>query len=186
MFEKLLEWDRETFLYLNSLGIESYDGFWVTITKTSTWIPLFVLFLALLFWKTSKKEAGSKLLAVLSLIAFVLLITHFTKEFVARIRPNNDIGTDALIRVLQSPSDYSFFSGHAASSFAITTIMVLLLRKKLKWAWIFYLWPLLFSMSRIYVGVHFPMDILVGALVGVFSAFGFYALYNRFRGPCLG
>ncbi len=186
MFKKLLEWDKDTFIYLNNLGIESYDAFWSIITRTATWIPLFLFFIFLLFLKFPRKQALPSFILVLLLEAFVLLVTHFTKEGVARLRPSNNTEINTLIRILQSPTDYSFFSGHAASSFAITTIMVLLLRRKLKWVWVFYVWPLLFSTSRIYVGVHFPMDILVGALVGVLSAFGSFALYNKVRGPYLG
>lgn len=186
MLEKLLKWDRETFVYLNSLGIESYDTFWSIVTNIATWIPLFVLFYVLLFWKHPKKEAVLMTISVTSMVLFVMAITHITKIYVARLRPSNDTELNTLIRILQSPTDYSFFSGHASNSFALTTLIVLLLHKKMKWVWAFYLWPFLFSTSRIYVGVHFPIDIIVGAIVGILSAIGFYALYNRFKAPYLG
>lgn len=179
MFEKLLEWDRDTFIYLNSLGIEKYDGFWSVVTSISTWIPLFLLFIILLFLKHGKFEGLYRLLTVLIMVLFVLTITDLTKEFVARLRPNNDEEINALIRILKSPTDYSFFSGHAASSFSITLLIFLFLRKKIKWAAVFFLWPILFAMSRIFVGVHFPIDILVGMLFGLFSAYLFYRLHPR-------
>lgn len=185
MFEKLLKWDRETFIYLNSLGIERYDGFWSFITHISTWIPLFILFIVLLFWRNTRKEGGYMALMMGLLILFVLALTHVTKLYVARLRPSNDEEINTLIRILQSPTDYSFYSGHASSSFAITTMLVLLLRNKIKWIWVFFLWPLLFSTSRIYVGVHFPIDIIVGAVVGMLCAWLFYALYKKFKPPYL-
>lgn len=181
MLQKLLKWDKETFIYLNSLGIESYDTFWNIVTNIATWIPLFILFYLLLFLKNGKKEGVLMTITVTSLVLFVMAITHITKVYVARLRPSNDEELNTLIRILQSPTDFSFFSGHASSSFALTTILVLLLHKKIKWVWIFYIWPFLFSTSRIYVGVHFPIDIIVGAVVGILSATGFYALYNRFK-----
>jgi undecaprenyl-diphosphatase len=61
----------------------------------------------------------------------------------------------------------------------------LFLSKHVKWAAIFFIWPLLFAMSRIYVGVHFPIDLIVGALVGAFSAWLFYRLYQRIILPYL-
>jgi undecaprenyl-diphosphatase len=185
MFEKLLKWDRETFIYLNSLGIERYDAFWSLITHISTWIPLFLLFIFLLFWKNSKREGGYMALMMGLLILFVLALTHVTKLYVARLRPSNDEEINTLIRILQSPTDYSFYSGHASSSFAITTMLVFLLRNKIKWIWVFFLWPLLFSTSRIYVGVHFPIDIIVGAVVGMLCAWLFYVLYKKFKPPYL-
>lgn len=186
MLEKLLEWDKDTFIYLNSHGIEEYDLFWSTITNITTWIPLFVLFFVLVFIKYPKREALFIALTVLALIFFILYATHITKEFVARLRPNNNEEINTLIRILKSPVSYSFFSGHAASSFSITTLIVLFLRKRLKWCWLFYIWPLLFAFSRIYVGVHYPVDIIVGAIVGILSAFLFYNLYTRLIVPYLG
>jgi len=183
MLKKLLEWDRDTFIYLNSLGIEEYDGFWSIITDISTWTPLFLLFFLLLFLKFPKREAFHKALTLLVLIIFVLAITHWTKVSVARLRPNNTEEINTLIRILKSPTDYSFFSGHASSSFSITVLVFLFLRKKVKWVAVFFIWPLLFVMSRIYVGVHFPIDIIVGAVVGTLSAILFYQLYKRFILP---
>lgn len=179
MFESLLEWDRETFLYINSLGIEKYDAFWATITEITTWIPLFLFFVVLLLWKFPRQEAVFKLLTYLLLVITVLTLTHLVKTGVARIRPNNADEINAMARILKTPTDYSFFSGHASSSFSITVLMFLFLREKLKWALLFFIWPLLFSISRIYVGVHYPSDILVGALVGVLMGMLFFQLHKR-------
>ncbi|MER3373494.1 MAG: phosphatase PAP2 family protein [Allomuricauda sp.] len=183
MLKRLLEWDRDTFIYLNSLGIEEYDGFWSAITNIATWIPLFILFLVLLFLKFPKREAWFKFLTIVGLVIFITSITHWTKISVARLRPNNAEEINALIRVLKSPTDYSFFSGHASSSFSITTLVFLFFKKKMKWVVLFFIWPILFAISRIYVGVHFPIDILVGAVVGILSGLLFYKLYNRFILP---
>ena len=183
MLEKLLKWDSDTFVYLNSLGIEDYDIFWSTVTNFSTWVPLFILFLILFFLKFPKKEAVYMFLTVLGLAIFIALITHLTKISVARLRPNNTEEINTLIRILKTPTDYSFFSGHASSSFSITMLVFLFLRQKVKWAILFFIWPILFAMSRIYVGVHFPIDILVGMAVGLLSGWLFYVLFQRFIRP---
>lgn len=180
MLEKLLKWDKDTFVYLNALGTEKYDAFWTIITEITTWIPLFILFIALFVFKSPKRKGFFNILSVTFLTVVVTLITLAVKVFVERIRPCNDESINSFIRILKTPIDYSFFSGHASSSFAITTFVFLLLRSRMKWAWIFFIWPLMFSYSRIYVGVHFPLDIIVGALVGVFSGILFYKLHNRF------
>jgi undecaprenyl-diphosphatase len=103
---------------------------------------------------------------MLSTAAATIFIRDLTKEYVARLRPNNAANLSDLIRLLHKPTKYSFFSLHASSSFAITTFVVLSLRKFYKHVYLFYLWPLLFVLNRIYVAVHYPSDILVGALVG--------------------
>lgn len=186
MLEKILQWDRETLIYLNSLGTEEYDLFWSTVTNIYTWIPLFLFFFLLIFWKYPRKEAIYVTLTIISLIGFILVATDLTKGCFERLRPNNNTEINSIIRVLKNPSSFSFFSGHAASSISITTIIVLFLRKKVKWCWIFYIWPLLFALSRIYVGVHYPVDIIVGAIVGLLTAFAFFNLYKRVIVPYLG
>ncbi len=183
MLDKLLQWDRDAFVYLNSLGIEQYDFFWSTVTKFPPWIPLFILFLSLFFVKYSKREAIFIIGTLLVMVFFVTTITDLTKYAVARIRPNNNEEINTLIRILRSPTGFSFFSGHASSSFSVTTFVVLFLRKHFKWVYLFYIWPILFAMSRVYVGVHFPIDLITGAVVGMFSAWLFYRLYFLLISP---
>jgi undecaprenyl-diphosphatase len=185
MLNKILQWDREAFVYLNSLGIEQYDLFWSTVTKFPPWIPLFVLIISLFFIKFSKREALFMILTLLVMVLFVSTLTDLTKNVVARLRPNNDEEINTLIRILKSPSGFSFFSGHASSSFSVITFVVLFLRHHFKWVYLFYIWSILFAISRIYVGVHFPVDLIVGALVGILSAWLFYKLYGLLISPYL-
>ncbi|WP_411032239.1 phosphatase PAP2 family protein [Spongiimicrobium sp. 3-5] len=186
MLKRLLEWDEETFVYLNSLGTEQFDFFWATITNIATWIPLFLLLAVFVFRKFPVKQALPIILTIVVLALFITGFTSIVKEVVGRLRPNNNEAINDIIRIVKNPQSLSFFSGHAASSFSITTLTVLFLRKRIKGVWFFYLWPLLFSYSRIYVGVHYPIDIFVGAVVGVLTAWLFYDLFKKFIVPYLG
>lgn len=178
MLEKLLEWDRNTLIYLNNLSGASFDEFWTVVTSITAWIPLFLFIMFLLVRFSNLKTGIFKVLAIALMVAVVLLMTNMTKATVARLRPNNDMTVNTLIRVLKHPVDYSFFSGHAATSFSITILVFLFLGKRTRWAGLFFLWPLLFASSRIFVGVHFPMDVLVGAIVGVIMGLISYKVYQ--------
>ena len=179
MWERLAEWDRNLFVYLNNLGVENYDSFWIWITQITHWIPLYILFAILFFSAYHWKRALMVAFFTIITSAMTLLLTGIVKTYVGRLRPNNEPLLVKLIRVLQEPHNFSFFSGHAATSFAVTTFVVLSLRKMYKWVYIFYIWPILFASSRIFVGVHYPGDILVGAGVGVLMAILFYQLYKK-------
>lgn len=179
MLETLKQWDRDIFVYLNNLGIERFDGFWIYVTKIESWTPLFILFTLLIFYYYKGKKAVVVFLFALLTFAITFLFTSVVKDYVGRLRPNNVEAFTELIRILQKPITYSFFSGHASSSFSITTFMVLVLRKFTKWIYLAYIWPLIFVLSRIYVGVHYPSDIFVGALVGTIFAFFFFFLCRK-------
>lgn len=183
MLERLLQWDRELLIYLNSLGIETYDAFWQAVTDISTWIPLFLFLLVLLFWKYTRREGFAILLTTLLMLGVMLLLTNLTKEWIGRLRPNNDVEVNTLIRVLRRPASFSFFSGHASTSFSISTLVFLFLRRHFRLALLIFLWPVLFAFSRIYVGVHYPGDILAGTAAGVLMAFLFFHVYRRFILP---
>ena len=173
MLETLKQWDRELFVFLNGLGIEKYDNFWIFVTQTETWFPLFLLFTILIFYYYRGKKGGTVTFFLLLTVGLTIVFTGVVKEYVARLRPSEVEAWSELIRILQKPSHFSFFSGHASSSFSITTFVVLSLRNYTKWIYLSYLWPILFVLSRIYVGVHYPSDLFVGAVVGsVFAVFG--------------
>jgi len=177
MIEQLNKWDRELFVYLNSLGIEEYDSFWIFVTNIKHWIPLYIFFFILFFIAFHKKKALFNSAFLLSAFLTTLAFTNFVKGIAARLRPNNDPELLDIIRILQTPSNYSFFSGHASSSFVVTTFVVLSLREKYKWIYLVYIWPIIFVLSRVYVGVHYPLDLLVGAIVGLIFGYIFYQIY---------
>jgi len=183
MLEKLLIWDRETFIYLNSLGIENYDTFWDIGTTISTWIPLYLLFAFLIVTKSPKKANWLKFWTTILMLLFVLLLTGLTKEVVGRLRPSIDENVNTLIRIVKASNGFSFFSGHSAFSFSLTTMVVLFAKDSYKWVYVFYIWPIFLAFSRIYVGVHYPLDLIIGAIVGVLSAHLFLGIYNKFIAP---
>jgi undecaprenyl-diphosphatase len=95
-----------------------------------------------------------------------------------RLRPCSDPSLEGQMREVLSRKSFSFFSGHASNSMATSTFIFLLFRKHFKYAFLLFLFPLIFAYSRIYLGLHFPGDILTGYLFGLFLGTFFYRLYK--------
>lgn len=117
-------------------------------------------------------------------VLLTLSLTNLVKNGVARLRPNNEPVLMDSIQVLFKPANFSFWSGHSAVSFAVTTFVVLALRSKdrSKWILLFYIWPVTFALSRIFVGVHYPADVVVGMLVGLLLGWLSFSFFIRFTG----
>lgn len=178
MLEKIIALDTELLIFLNGLGSEPYDQFWLIITKQIYWIPLFLLFLYLIFKKIGAKQTLYLLLFVALLITFTDQVTNLFKNGFQRLRPCNNPEINTIIRVVKSSSSYSFFSGHAANSMAVAVFLYSLLKRYYKFSFLLFLWPLIFAYSRIYLGLHYPVDIMCGYLFGIFSGFMFFKIYQ--------
>ncbi len=171
--DTLIEKDRALFVFLNGLGTESWDGFWMGITNKYTWIPLYIVLLFLLFRYFNWKKALFLLFIAALLVTFTDQFVNLIKNTIGRLRPCSDPSLQDIIRIVKKSGGYSFISGHATNSFAVSTFMILTLRHYFKPIYLVLIWPLLFAYSRIYVGVHFPLDIFTGMFVGIGIGYGF-------------
>jgi len=181
MLDKILSLDQKLFVYLNSLGSETYDGFWLLITKQIYWTPLFLFLLYLVYTKLGTKQTLYLMLFVAILLVFTDQIANLFKNGVQRLRPCNNPEINSFIRIVQSRSSFSFFSGHATSSMAVATFLYLIFKKDFNYFWLLFLWPLIFAYSRIYLGLHYPLDIIFGYLCGAILAFLMFKLYQVFQ-----
>lgn len=179
MLEKLIQLDRNLFVFLNSLGSEKFDPFWLFITKQLHLTPFFIVILYLVY-----KKIGSWKHFLIVIVTIALLITvtdQFTnliKNTVQRLRPCNEPAINSIIRIVKSSSTFSYFSGHAANSMASTVVVFMILKKHYKYAFLLFFFPLIFAYSRIYLGLHYPLDILTGYTVGAILGYSFYKLYQ--------
>lgn len=178
MLEKLLSLDTKLFVFLNGLGSETYDGLWLFITKQSNWISLFLLLLYVIYKKLGAKQTLYLLLFVAVLVTFTDQTTNLFKNGFQRLRPCNNPEINSFIRIVQVRNSFSFFSGHAANSMAVATLLYFTLRQYFKYFWLLFLWPLIFAYSRIYLGLHYPLDILSGYLFGFTFGFLIYKGYK--------
>ena len=126
----------------------------------------------------SSSSIGSSLAGGFSINGAVSLISSIIKNYIKRLRPINDNSINNCIRVLIETRDYSFVSGHSTVSFTIAFLFYFIFNKTHKFSFIIFLFPLLFAYSRIYLAVHFPLDILFGMLLGYIVAFLIFKLIN--------
>jgi undecaprenyl-diphosphatase len=178
MLEKILALDTQLFIYLNSLGSETYDGLWLIITKQAYWTPFFLLLLYLIYKKIGIKQTGYLLLFVAVLVLATDQITNLFKYTFQRPRPCNNPEINTFIRVVQVRTSFSFFSGHAANTMAVATFLYLIFKNQFKYLGFLFLWPLVFAYSRIYLGLHYPLDILTGYLCGLITGYLMYKVYK--------
>ncbi|MBN1145214.1 MAG: phosphatase PAP2 family protein [Bacteroidales bacterium] len=184
MIETLHHIDQQWLLYLNGLHSEFFDRFMYTVSGKYEWIPLYAILLGFIIWKYRWKSLWI-LLGIVVLITLSDQTANLLKDGVKRFRPCKDPGIGHLVHLVNDycRSSYGFVSGHAANSFALATFFSLLFRNRWVTAGMVF-WASLVSYSRIYLGVHYPGDVLCGALLGVILAVLIYNLLKRLKsGP---
>ena len=178
MLEKLLSLDQQAFVFLNGLGSQKFDPFWLFITNQSNWTLLFVTVLYFIYKKTGTKQTLLLVLFIVVLVTFTDQTTNVIKNAVQRLRPCNNKDIMGYIRIVKSSETFSFFSGHATNSMAVATFIFLLFKSKFKYLGFLFLWPIVFAYSRIYLGLHYPLDIISGYIFGAFSGLLCYKLFQ--------
>lgn len=179
MLEQLIEYDKALFLYLNDLGTETWDWLWLIITAKLTFAPLYAVLLYLIYRKYGLKTLLLMVLVVAAMITFTDQVTNIVKRSVLRFRPcaSEDIMDNIRYIAVRCSANRSFFSGHASNSMAAAVFGGLLLRPYFKnLIFILVFWSFIVAYSRIYVGVHYPLDIICGMAFGALSGYGFYKL----------
>ncbi len=179
MIDHLIHYDKELFLFLNNLGSTSWDGFWMFYTTKFNWVPFYAVLLYLIFKNLHKKTFIFSLFVITLMIVFTDQITNLFKDGIERLRPCYDEDTRDLMRLVKSTcgGKFSYFSGHASNSMAVAVFAGLVLKNKYKYlVFLLLLWSALMAYSRIYIGVHFPLDAISGMIFGGFSGFIFYKI----------
>lgn len=179
MIEQLLQYDTELFLYLNNLGTTAWDGFWMFYTTKFNWIPFYVLLLYLMYKHLDKKTFLLTILVIVLMVSFTDQVTNLFKNGFKRLRPCHNQDLDGLMRLVKSYCGYKYgyFSGHSSNSMAVAFFVSFMLRKHYKYIFVIMIfWALLMGYSRIYIGVHYPLDVVCGATFGALSGFMFYKL----------
>lgn len=179
-FQKIQELDTQLFLYLNSFHSDFWDTIMLMITRKEPWLPFFAVILFYIF-----RNFKTKAWFIFVFIGITLLLSDqlsvILKESIHRLRPVHNPDIEHLVHnVLRKGSLYGFVSSHAANVFAVFTFSTRLFRNRSFWLLMLF-WAVIVSYSRIYSGVHYPLDILGGALLGWLIGIGMYKLLIFFE-----
>jgi undecaprenyl-diphosphatase len=179
MLDGLIEFDKNLMLAINGATSSWADFIMPIITYKYTGIPIYCIILILLFYKRNLKTAILMTIAVIMTFALCdSLSVALFKHTVHRLRPCWDPTISEYVRMLEyKGGQYGFVSSHAANLFGLATITSFLIRKRVYIILIF-IWAALVGYSRIYVGKHFPLDVICGAMFGMLIGYLVWLLYK--------
>ena len=181
LLEQILEFDENLLLCLNSYHSPLWDNFFWIVTSTSVWIPLY-LTLAYIFIKNHNIRGVWFIIFIAILIVLCDQISSSVfKVYFERLRPSREPLLRDIVHIINHKRGgmYGFVSSHATNSFGLAMFLSLLFRNR----WfngIIFLWAIIFSYSRIYLGLHYPGDIIGGAILGLSLAGIVYAMFIHF------
>lgn len=180
--DQLLKWDEQLFLFFNKMGTEFLDPFWLAVSGTKTWIPLYILLLFLIFRKSSLKILA---VAFLALIVNVILTdtgsVWLFKEQFQRLRPCHVESLLEQMRLVKEGcgGQFGFVSSHASNTFGLAVLAGGMLKDHYpKLRAILIIWAIGVAYSRIYLGVHYPLDVICGGIYGSLVGFGILKLFK--------
>lgn len=182
MIELLRSIDTEIFLSLNNLNTPFWDSFMSIFSGKMIWAPMYATIVYILYTNLDKRTATFYSLAIILTIALAdMTCARVLRPMAERLRPANlDNPISGMVHIVGNYRGgiYGFPSCHAANSFGLATILSLIIRKRTLTVFIF-LWATVNAYSRLYLGVHYTGDLLVGAIIGSLIAIGVYWLAQR-------
>lgn len=172
--------DKELLLSLNGSDSLFWDGFMWIATSTIVWLPVMAILLYIII-KNNKIQESLLIIVMMALVITLAdqIASGFCKPFFARYRPTQDADIMYMVDIVNGyrGGRFGFISSHAANTFAAAVFLSLLIRRT-SLTFMLLIWAALNSYSRIYLGVHYPGDILFGTLEGCLIGYLVYLLYS--------
>lgn len=179
MLEIIKNWDIQLFVFLNGLNSPFWDQIMWWFSGKLFWIPMYLIIIAYIIYKQKWK-------AIITLFFIALVVTladqisvHAFKEVFQRLRPCHNLELKSIVHLVNNKcgGQYGFVSSHAANTFAVAFFLNMLIKNKYFSIFIVF-WAAVVSYSRIYLGVHFPLDVICGAALGSIIGILIYHFYT--------
>lgn len=179
----LNQWDTWLFLKVNTVWTNSFlDDVFPWWRNANTWIPLYLFLVLLALMNFKQKAIPWILFAVITVVLTDQASSTLLKHWVARPRPCREDFLAGQMRLLLDgcSGGYSFTSSHAANHFGFAMFVYMsTMHVCKKWGWLFFLWAATISYGQVYVGVHYPLDVLCGGLLGCGIGYATASFFNK-------
>jgi undecaprenyl-diphosphatase len=184
LWQQLMGWDQRLFIKLNREWTNPFfDAVFPYLRDSVFWAPLYIFILAFVTINFGKKGWWWSIFFIISVALADTIGTKVFKDGFQRLRPCSDPEFFFQVRLLlkQCSGSFSFTSNHAANHFAMATFAVLTFRGIFrKWMSLAYIWAFFIAYAQVYVGVHYPLDVIGGALLGVLAGLLSATLYTKY------
>ena len=178
MLEFLLELDTKLFLFLNGLHAPTWDIIMYEVSEKEFWYPFYGVLILVMVWRYKWNAIATLLFIALLITLSDQISVKAFKEVFERYRPTHNPQIKDLVHTVSGyrGGDFGFVSSHAANTFAMAFFTSKLFRNRY-YSWGIFIWAAVVSYSRIYLGVHYPLDIIGGALLGIALGYPIFLLY---------
>ena len=183
MLDYLIQLDKEVFLALNGfMNSPLMDAFMWYVSKTMPWIPFYMIILLMIYKKIEFKTVTTLLFIALAVFLADRISVIGFKEVFERLRPSHNPEFENLIHLVRNKKggQFGFVSSHSSNVFAIATLASLIIRRR-NFAYVLFAWATLVAYSRVYLGVHYPGDVLGGAILGAAIGGFVYWLHCKYN-----
>jgi undecaprenyl-diphosphatase len=179
MLETLLNLDTKLFLFLNGLHSPFWDTVMWWISDKEFWYPFYAILIIAMAWRYKWNAVVTVLFIALTITLADQISVKGFKFVFERLRPSHNPELEGMIHHVKGYKGglYGFVSSHAANTFALAAFTTRLFRNR-KYTWFIFIWAAVVSYSRIYLGVHYPLDIIGGALLGMVLGYLVFYLYS--------
>jgi undecaprenyl-diphosphatase len=180
--QPVLRFDHWLFSKINQQWTSSFaDGVLPFLRQAEMWVPFYLFLLVFVTLNFRKKGWWWACTLIMTGIISDLVSSHLIKELVFRYRPCQDPSMTDQVRtlVIYCPQSSSFVSSHACNHFAVATFIFLTLKQTSGWWRLIFLWAFSISYAQVYVGVHFPIDVICGGILGCIIGYGMTRFFNN-------